>query len=191
MKLSTLIGDSQEEMRGKIAANEEIPPQEADRTAKQVALAALKYGDLSNQAAKDYIFDIERFTSFEGDTGPYILYTMVRIKSILARFSAEGGAGADSCTLLTPAGKAEKELMMELAGFGAMMEGAYAELAPHRVCAYIYQLSNAFNSFYHSTRILTEENTAQKESWIALLLLTLRILEACTDVLGFGAPDRM
>ena len=191
MKLSTLISDIQEEMRGKIASNEEIPPQEADRTARQVALAALKYGDLSNQAAKDYIFDIERFTSFEGDTGPYILYTMVRIKSILARFRAQGGAGADSCSLLAPAGKAEKELMMELAGFGAMMEGAYTELAPHRVCAYIYQLSNAFNSFYHSTRILTEDNAAQKESWIALLLLTLRILEACTDVLGFSAPERM
>ena len=156
-----------------------------------MALAALKYGDLSNQAAKDYIFDIDRFTSFEGDTGPYILYTMVRIKSILGKFTALGAHSIDGCTMMAPAGKAEKDLMMQLAGFGAMMEGAYEELAPHRVCAYIYQLSNAFNSFYHSTRILSEEDAEQKESWIALLQLTLRILEACTDVLGFHAPERM
>ena len=191
MKLSTLIADIQEEMRQKIAANPEIPAEEAEQTAKEVALAALKYGDLSNQAAKDYIFDIDRFTSFEGDTGPYILYTMVRIKSILGKFAEQGTHSIDDCTMMAPAGKAEKDLMMQLAGFGAMMEGAYEELAPHRVCAYIYQLSNAFNSFYHSTRILSEENAEQKESWIALLQLTLRLLEACTDVLGFHAPERM
>ena len=191
MKLSTLIHDIQEEMRGKIAANPEIPKEEAEETARQVALAALKYGDLSNQAAKDYIFDIERFTSFEGDTGPYILYTMVRIKSILKRYSEEGGKPAGECALLPPAGKNEKTLMTDIAGFSAMMENAYQDLAPHRVCAYIYQLSNDFNSFYHSTKILTEENTAQKESWIALLTLTLRILETCIGVLGFEAPSRM
>ena len=191
MKLSDLISDINEEMRGKIASNPEIGPEEAEKTARQVALAALKYGDLSNQASKDYIFDIERFTSFEGDTGPYILYTIVRIKSILAKYSAAGGKDVKDCRIGLAQSKAEKDLMTDIAGFNAMMDSAYLEIAPHRICAYIYQLSNDFNSFYHSTKILSEEDAAKKESWIALLALTLSVLEACIDVLGFSAPERM
>ena len=192
MKLSDLIGDINEQMRSKIASNPEIGEEEAEQTARQVALAALKYGDLSNQASKDYIFDIERFTSFEGDTGPYILYTIVRIKSILAKYTAAGeGSALEECRIGLAQSKAEKDLMSTLAGFNAMMDSAYKEIAPHRVCAYIYQLSNDFNSFYHSTKILTEEDLSKKESWIALLKLTLDILTACIDVLGFSAPERM
>ena len=81
--------------------------------------------------------------------------------------------------------------MQDIAGFGAMMEGAYEDCAPHRICAYIYQLSNDFNRFYHGTRILAEEDAAKKEGWIALLKLTRDILETCIDVLGFSAPERM
>ncbi len=192
MKLSDLISDINEQMRSKIASNPEIGPEEAEKTARQVALAALKYGDLSNQASKDYIFDIERFTSFEGDTGPYILYTIVRIKSILAKYTAAGeGSAVEDCRIGTAQSKAEKDLMSNLAGFNAMMDSAYTEIAPHRVCAYIYQLSNDFNSFYHSTKILSEEDVSKKESWIALLKLTLDILTTCIDVLGFSAPGRM
>ena len=191
MKLSDLISDINTEMRGKIASNPEIGPEEAEKTAKQVALAALKYGDLSNQASKDYIFDIERFTSFEGDTGPYILYTIVRIKSILGKYAASGGRDLSELRIGLAQSKAEKDLMTDLAGFGAMMDNAYTEIAPHRVCAYIYQLSNDFNSFYHSTKILSEQDQEKKESWIALLKLTLDILNACIDVLGFSAPERM
>ena len=217
MRLETLIADINEQMLGKIAANPDIPEEEAARTARQVALAALKYGDLSNQAAKDYCFDMEKFTSFEGDTGPYILYTIVRIKSILTKYAAqqdgavhgacgEGpalsdagmaeGTGADEGKTRTlriglPQSGAEKRLMLDLAGFGAMMQGAYEELAPHRVCAFVYQVSNDFNSFYHETRILTEEDEDKKQSWIALLTLTKDILETCIDVLGFESPDRM
>ena len=192
MKLSDLIGDINEQMRSKIASNPEIGEEEAEQTARQVALAALKYGDLSNQASKDYIFDIERFTSFEGDTGPYILYTIVRIKSILAKYTASGeGSALEECRIGLAQSKAEKDLMSTLAGFNAMMDSAYKEIAPHRVCAYIYQLSNDFNSFYHSTKILSEEDLSKKESWIALLKLTLDILTACIDVLGFSAPERM
>ena len=191
MKLSDLISDINTEMRGKITSNPEIGPEEAEKTAKQVALAALKYGDLSNQASKDYIFDIERFTSFEGDTGPYILYTIVRIKSILGKYAAAGGRDLSDLRIGLAQSKAEKDLMTDLAAFGAMMDNAYREIAPHRVCAYIYQLSNDFNSFYHSTKILSEEDVQKKESWIALLKLTLDILSACIDVLGFSAPERM
>ena len=192
MRLETLIADIDAEMLSKISTNPEIPAEEAAETSRQVALAALKYGDLSNQASKDYIFDIEKFTSFEGDTGPYILYTIVRMRSILQRYMAEEGASDPADLALgTPASDVEKKLMMDLAGFNAMMEGAYTDIAPHRVCAYIYQVSNDFNSFYHATRILTEQDKAQKESWIALLHLTERVLSLCIDVLGFSAPERM
>lgn len=192
MRLETLIADIDAQMLSKISSNPEIPGEEAEQTSRQVALAALKYGDLSNQASKDYIFDIDKFTSFEGDTGPYILYTMVRMRSILQRYAEQEGAGDPAALAVgEPAGSVEKKLMMDLAGFNAMMEGAYADCAPHRVCAYIYQLSNDFNTFYHSTRILTEKDTARKEGWIALLRLTERVLARCTDVLGFSAPERM
>lgn len=192
MRLEHLIADIDAEMLSKISTNPEIPAEEAEQTSRQVALAALKYGDLSNQASKDYIFDIEKFTSFEGDTGPYILYTIVRMRSIMQRYAEQAGAkDPASLTAGLPAGPVEKKLMMDIAGFNAMMEGAYADCAPHRVCAYIYQLSNDFNSFYHATRILTEQDQAQKESWIALLFLTERVLSRCIDVLGFSAPSRM
>ena len=142
MRLETLIADIDAEMLSKISTNPEIPAEEAAETSRQVALAALKYGDLSNQASKDYIFDIEKFTSFEGDTGPYILYTIVRMRSILQRYMAEEGASDPTDLALgTPASDVEKKLMMDLAGFNAMMEGAYTDIAPHRVCAYIYQVS--------------------------------------------------
>lgn len=191
MRLETLISDINEEMQKKIESNPEITGEEAKDTAQKVALAAIKYGDLSNQASKDYIFDTEKFTSFEGDTGPYILYTIVRIKSILAKYQAAGGRDLAELAIAKPQSKAEKSLMQDIAGFGAMMEGAYEDCAPHRICAYIYQLSNDFNSFYHGTRILAEEDAAKKEGWIALLKLTRDILETCIDVLGFSAPERM
>lgn len=191
MRLETLIQDIYNEMLGKIQTNPDISQEEAEDTARKVALAAIKYGDLSNQASKDYIFDTEKFTSFEGDTGPYILYTIVRIKSILAKYQAAGGRDAKELKIAAPLSKAEKSLMQDIAGFGAMMEGAYNECAPHRICAYIYQLSNDFNSFYHGTRILVEEDETKKEGWIALLQLTKGILEDCISVLGFEAPEKM
>lgn len=192
MRLESLIAEIGEEMLSKISTNPEIPGEEAERTARQVALAALKYGDLSNQASKDYIFDIDKFTSFEGDTGPYILYTIVRMRSIITRYLKEEGAkDLEALAVGIPSGPVEKKLMMDLAGFNAMMEGAFADIAPHRICAYIYQLSNDFNTFYHSTRILTEQDAAKREGWIALLCLTERVLSQCIDVLGFSAPERM
>ena len=192
MRLESLIQEINEEMYRKIMSqeNRSMPEEEAKETAKVVALSALKYGDLSNQASKDYIFDIDRFTSSEGDTGPYILYTIARIKSILAKYKEMGGQPEE--TVLQPAcGEAEKSLMLELVGFNAMMEGACEETAPHKVCAYIYGLANAFNHFYHETKILTEEDESRKGGWIALLILTRDVLETCIDVLGFSAPERM
>ncbi len=189
MRLEVLLKDIEEEMYKKIAENEKRSfddEKEAKDTAKTVALSAVKYGDLSNQASKDYIFDIDRFTSFEGNTGPYILYTVVRIKSILKKANL-----SNDMVILPAKSESEKELMLELAKFSTAIEGAYEELAPHRICSYIYDLANAFNKFYHETKILSEEDAAQKSSWIQLLLLTKNVLECCMDLLGFSAPERM
>ena len=190
MRLETLIADINEEMYRKIVENRSVRDKDAEETAKIVGLSAIKYGDLSNQATKDYVFDIDRFTSFEGNTGPYILYTIVRIKSILNRYREEGGTMEDA-QLLAPVNDSEKNLMLELTKFGSTVENAYEEKAPHKICAYIYEVSNAFNSFYHETRILGEENAAQKKSFLSLLELTRNILETAIDLLGFSAPERM
>ncbi len=193
MRLEDLLNDINEQMYNKMISNHEIPEEarkEAKEVAAMVALAAIKYGDLSNQAGKDYIFDVERFTSFEGDTGPYILYTIVRIKSILNKYAALGKKIPDT-GIRKPEGEAEKELMMSLSGFISMMQAAWEEMAPHKVCAYIYDLANAFNHFYHETKILQEEDEEKQAGYIALLKLTKEILETCIDVLGFAAPERM
>lgn len=191
MRLEALICEINEEMYRKITDNREISSREAQETAKTVALSAIKYGDLSNQASKDYIFDIDKFTSFEGDTGPYILYTIVRIKSILGKYAEQGGVIDKSLALREAGSESEKGLMLEIAKFNAMMEAACEESAPHKVCAYIYDLANAFNRFYHETKILTEKDGEKKAGWIALLVLTRDVLETCIDVLGFSAPERM
>ena len=190
MRLENLISEIEEEMYRKIMDNHEADPKEAKQTAKIVALSAIKYGDLSNQASKDYIFDTDKFTSFEGNTGPYILYTIVRIKSILNRF-AEAGGNLSDCKLAEAASDSEKDLMLQLSRFAPAISTAAVELAPHKICSYIYDLANAFNRFYHETKILTEENAAQKASWIALIELTRRVLETSIDLLGFEAPERM
>lgn len=190
MRLENLIKETTEEMYRKITQGQTLPEEEAAETAKIIALSALKYGDLSNQIAKDYIFDMERFTSFEGDTGPYILYTIVRIKSILNKYKEQGDR-VEETSLQNAVSASEKDLMMVLSRFNAMMESACEEIAPNKVCAYIYELANAFNRFYHETRILAEEEEEKKAGWIAVLVLTKNILETCIDVLGFTAPERM
>ena len=194
-RLENLIAEINEEMLRKIKENSEtkgyqVDEEEAARTAKIVGLAAIKYGDLSNQPAKDYVFDIDRFTSFEGDTGPYILYTIVRIKSILAKYKEQGG-DLEAAQLQVVQNESEKTLVMELTKFNSVMEAAYEESAPNKICAYIYDLANEFNRFYHETPILSEADEAKKAGWIALLELTRKILECCIDVLGFSAPERM
>lgn len=190
MRLENLIADIDEEMFHKIVENRSVKDKDAQETAKIVGLSAIKYGDLSNQATKDYVFDIDRFTSFEGNTGPYILYTIVRIKSILNRYQEEGGdLGAGE--ILAAVNDSEKNLMLQLTGFGATVESAFEEKAPHKICAYIYEVSNAFNSFYHETKILSESDEAKKQSFIQLLQLTKKVLETSIDLLGFSAPDKM
>ncbi len=190
MRLEYLLKDINEEMLKKIEASRPMDEDEAEKISKIVGLSAVKYGDLSNQASKDYIFDVDRFTSSEGNTGPYILYTIVRIKSILRKYEEMGGVAGDG-QIASCRNESEKALQLELTKFNSVMETAYEESAPHKICAYIYDLANAFNKFYHETKILGSEDEAAKKSWIALLVLTRKVLETCIDLLGFEAPEKM
>lgn len=191
MRLEYLIKEINQAVYDKIMENRTVSEDEAEKTAAVIGLAALKYGDLSNQASKDYVFDIDRFTSFEGNTGPYVLYTIVRIKSILAKY-AETGKSVDAATQINAASnESEKALMLTLANLQEVLWNAYQEVAPHRICQYIYELSDAFNRFYHETKIIAEEDEMRQAGWIALLKLTKKTLETCIDLLGFEAPERM
>ena len=187
MRLERLISEVTDYVRRKITENQVVDESDVEETAQRIALAALKYGDLSNQPTKDYIFDMERFAAFEGNTGPYILYTIVRIKSILAKY----GAAADSAALLPPETKEAKDLMLTLTRFADSLRAAYQDNAPNDICAYVYDLAGVANKFYHETRILAEPDAAKQAGYVALMDLTRRVLETSIDLLGFSAPDRM
>jgi arginyl-tRNA synthetase len=198
MRLENLIAGVNEEVYKKVMSGREMAEADAREISKLIGIAALKYADLSNQASKDYIFDIDRFTSFEGNTGPYILYTMVRIKSILAKYAETIGKadgviahpfGGENET--REYGAAEIDLMLTAAKFNDVIAHAYQETAPHKICQYIYEMANAFNGFYHANKIMSEEDKKKQGEWIALITLVLRLLETCIGVLGFEAPERM
>ena len=187
MRLETLIADITSYVEQKILENQTLSPAEAAETAKLIAVAALKYGDLSNLATKDYIFDLERFSAFEGNTGPYLLYTIVRIKSILHRW----GGDWQALSLRPADSDSAKQLQLALADMPDQLSMAYRDSAPNAVCAYAYALAGAVNKFYHETHILTEEDREKQAGYIALIAFAKRALETCIDLLGFSAPDRM
>lgn len=194
LRLETLREDTNAEVYKKMKENRDYEDEVAKEIAEKVGLAAIKYGDLSNQASKDYIFDLERFTSFEGNTGPYILYTIVRIKSLLAKYSQAGGkvsGKGEPDKLLVPENESETGLYLTLSKFADTMEAAYSEKAPHKICQFIYELSESFNRFYHGNKILANEDENRKSSYIQLLVLVKNVLEQCIDLLGFSAPDKM
>ena len=186
LRLEQLIKDMTDFVRGKVQENKIVSEDEVEETTAKIALAALKYGDLSNQPTKDYNFDLERFAAFEGNTGPYILYTIVRIKSILGRYGAW-----ENLPIQEPANAYAKDLMLAITKFGPTLEAALKASAPNMICAYIYELAGAVNKFYHETRILTEENEQLKAGYISLIGLAKNILEQCISILGFSAPEKM
>ena len=186
MRLEQLIADMTEIVRAKVVENKIVDEYEVEATTAKIALAALKYGDLSNQPTKDYVFDMDRFAAFEGNTGPYILYTIVRVKSILAKYGAW-----EHLKIQVPANPYAKDLMLAITKFGPALESALKGSAPNLICAYIYDLAGAVNKFYHETRILTEENEELKAGYIALIGLAKNILETCIGILGFSAPEKM
>lgn len=189
MRLQDLISIIKGNVKERIDNNERIAAEEGDEIARIVGLAALKYGDLSNIPTKDYIFDIDKFSSFEGNTGPYILYTAVRIKSILNKAKEELGDFVNGIGI--PTTDVERDLMLAFVRFNEVIEGAFRDKAPNRLCEYIYEISNLFNRFYHENRILTEENKEKKISWLNLLSLTVNILETTLDLLGMEVPEKM
>ncbi len=190
MRLEHLIADINDAVYKKITENRTMDEEEAKKTAKIVGLAALKYGDLSNQASKDYVFDIERFASFEGNTGPYILYTIVRIKSILNKY-IENGGDLKELRVNSEQSASEKSLELALVKFAEVIRAAYKDNAPHRICQYIYEISNAFNGFYHDTKILAESDASKQKGYIALISITKAILEQCIELLAIECPERM
>ncbi|NLL73826.1 MAG: arginine--tRNA ligase [Clostridiales bacterium] len=192
LRLEHLIDMVTDEVYKKIMENRDMDQAEAKEIAKKVGIAALKYGDLSNQASKDYVFDLERFTSFEGNTGPYILYTIVRIKSILEKFNKTGKKISDDMEVLKPETPVEVDLMLQITRFSDMINSAYQEQAPHRICQYIYDLADKFSSFYHETKIISDENSEKRQASLILLITLVRdILLTCIELLGFEAPERM
>ena len=186
MRLEQLIGDMTEFVRAKVVENKIVEDSAVEETTGKIALAALKYGDLSNQPTKDYVFDMDRFAAFEGNTGPYILYTIVRIKSILSRFGAW-----ENLPIQEPANSYAKDLMLAITKFGPALESALHSSAPNLICAYIYELAGCVNKFYHETPILKEEDESVKAGHIALIGLAKNVLETSISLLGFSAPDKM
>ena len=186
MRLERLIAEMTEFVHAKVVENQIVAESEVEETTRKIAMAALKYGDLSNQPTKDYIFDMDRFAAFEGNTGPYILYTIVRIKSILARYGAW-----ENLPIASPASSYAKDLMLAITKFGPALESALANSAPNQICAYIYELAGCVNKFYHETPILKEEDEAVKAGHIALIGLAKNILEQSIYLLGFEAPEKM
>jgi arginyl-tRNA synthetase len=194
MRLEDLIAEINEAVYARIMENRTVSEEEAKKTAGVIGLAALKYGDLSNQASKDYIFDMERFISFEGNTGPYILYTIVRIKSILSKYQEMTGKSLEDekeGEILPASSDGEKALMLQLTKYNEVIEACFGETAPHKICQFIYELSDVFNKFYNSVMILKEEDARRQGSYIRLISLTKKVLETCIDLLGFEAPERM
>ncbi len=186
LRLEQLIADMTDFVRGKVVENKIVDDSEVESTTAKIALAALKYGDLSNQPTKDYNFDLERFAAFEGNTGPYILYTIVRIKSILAKYGAW-----EHLPIQLPANPEAKDLMLSITRLGPTLETAMKTSSPNMICAYIYELAGCVNKFYHETRILAEENEQRKAGYIALIGLAKEVLECCIHILGFSAPEKM
>ena len=187
MRLSTLIKALQDASKAKLVNNKSISEDEIEEISAKVGLAALKYGDLSNQASKDYIFDIERFISFEGNTGPYMLYTIVRIKSILNKANYVN----KDIKILIPKSDSERRLMLQLIKFNEIIKLSFKERAPHKICEFIYELSNCFNKFYNDTQILSEEDENKKSSWLTLINLVKDVLEQSLNLLGINTVEKM
>jgi len=191
MRLEHLIDEIDKEVYKKIQEKQKVPAEEMQRTAQIVGLAALKYGDLSNQATKDYVFDVDRFISFEGNTGPHIQYMIVRIKSILEKYAALRGDEAVKAPIRPAQSETEKKLQLELCRFGEVVESSFAETAPHKICQYMASLSDAFNNFYLENKILAEEDAEKQAAFISLITVTKEVLDTCMDLLGMESPDHM
>lgn len=190
LRLEQLLSDVESEVREKMA-DRDMDEDVLNDAAAKIGLAAIKYGDLSNQASKDYVFDVDRFTSFEGNTGPYILYTIVRTKSLNAKIEAQGIKVDGDARILPAQNKTVTDVMLALSKWSDTVSAAYQEQAPHKICQFVYELCDAYNKFYHENKILANEDVQERQSWIVLSRLVGSVLEQAIDLLGLEAPDRM
>lgn len=190
MRLEDLIEEVNNKVKEKITkSNNDFNEKDIEDISRMVGLAALKFGDLSNQMSKDYIFDFDKFTSFDGKTGPYVLYTIVRIKAIL-RKAIERGL-INSTMIGCPKAPNERDIILKLSAFSDVLQFSFSERLIHKLCEYMFDLSNLFNKFYQENRILTEENTEKRDSWLNLLNLIDKVLEKCCEVLAIDVPEKM
>ena len=167
---------------------EDYPEGERQLIARQVGVAALKFGDLINNRSSDYLFDLDRFSSFEGKTGPYLQYAAVRIKSILRKTADQGLAGGE---ILAPIVDVERGLILELLRLPEVVQRAIDLRGPNHVAEYAYNLSGTWNRFYERCHILSEANEGRQASWLALAEWTEASLETLLHLLGIEVPDRM
>ena len=189
LKLNDLIEMTRTKARERLTEaglGENMAPAEFEDIAGKVAVAALKFADLQNFRGTSYVFDLDRFTSFEGKTGPYLLYQAVRVKSLLRRAAAEGfGQG-----VITIAEPAERDLVLTLDAFDAALTEAYDKKAPHALAEHAYRLSQAFSKFYAACPMLSAQ-PAIRSSRLTLAATTLSQLELTLDLLGIATPERM
>lgn len=190
LRLETLLSDVEKQVEDKMA-DRDMEEDVRHAAAQKIGLAAIKYGDLSNQASKDYVFDVDRFTSFEGNTGPYILYTIVRIKSLMNKVKAQGIEVKGEEAILPSQSKSQTDVMLAVSKWAETIEAAFNEQAPHKICQFIYELSDAFNKFYHENKIVTNEDEKVRASYIALSRFVGNVLEQGINLLGLEAPDKM
>jgi len=189
MRLENLINEINSKVYEKMNNTKKLSEEEKQKISKIVGLAALKYADLSNQISKDYIFDVDKFTAFEGKTGPYILYTLVRIKAVLNKYYENDNKIKDNI-ILEPVEDIEKELLLRISKYKEALEESYIENAPSKICTYLYELANTFNSYYQKVKILQGDKD-RLDSNISLLSLMKRIFESGIYLLGFQAPEKM
>jgi len=188
MKLEDMIATVTAGAQEKLEASSFVDEADYQDIALKVGVAAIKFGDLINQRAKDYVFDLSKFFSFEGKTGPYLLYTITRINSILKK----AGVPADQPLLLTGVyTDSERELLLKILMGGDVFQRTLAEKAPNYLCEDAYQLANSFSKFYHDNRIIDEPDEAKKQSWLALISLVRQVLCNHLDLLGIETVEHM
>jgi arginyl-tRNA synthetase len=193
LRLEELIQMVEDNAKAKIESNlveKGIEPLsvDVDEISKIVGLATLKYADLSNYRLKDYMFDLDKFSSFEGKTGPYILYSTVRIKNIIRKLEE---VNFEKGPLLPPASQVERDIMLKIDTFGQVLQMAGRDRTPNIICEYVYELATLVSSFYHVHHIINEENIERKKSWYTLLSVTLDVLSKGLDILGIIVPEKM
>jgi arginyl-tRNA synthetase len=189
IKLNELLDEAVVRATAKVRdANPDLPEDEVNRLGRMIGIGAVKYADLSNDRVKDYVFDWDRMLAFEGNTGPYLQYAHARIRSIFRR--AEG-VTVDDTAAISVSEDQERALVLELLGFGDAVVAVAEHLQPHRLCTYLFDLAQAFTSFYESCPVLRAPDEATRASRLALCELTARVLQRGLDLLGIEAPDRM